>query len=189
MAHEYPSQPENLTLGFIELTETSFDELLKHSIWNVGMPLETPLRWHLGEYVGEDSPRNIELWILLDEKTTIYLTKILRQVEQEDGSWKVHAKEILNDGTVYFSNADISEDGLVSKSQFVYDSDDNESVKLLAGSDINYTTEQLSEILVRINNLLQQACSTMPDKQEEFMSSLDQHKLDRALLFQSMFAK
>jgi hypothetical protein len=169
--------PESMFRGQVE---QSFDFLLGHAIWNVGMPYErphnTPLRWALTQYSNEDSPRNIQLWIKLDEQRFIYLTKILQKVEADDGVWEMHTTENQDDGTALYTNAKVGEDGQITGEQIKKVQDDGDSGKILAMSEYDYAEEEQAQILPQL----------MPDKQEAFMQSLDLRALKLAHIMQTL---
>jgi hypothetical protein len=183
---ETEPQRETPTTAFIHQTELTFDELIKHASWNVGMPSDTPLRWALTKYWNEDTPRNIQLWIELDESRFIYLTKILRQVDDDDGAWKVHVREKSGNETTTSTNGVISESGEVTQNQYISERAEKDDGEILFDSYWDYSTYQKAKTLPYLTRILEDARTLMPERQENFMRQIDMDKLTKAQLFQRL---
>ncbi len=176
MSLEVAPKPETPSSRFNSQVIETYQDLIGHAVWNVGMPYETPLRWYFERFQGEVGPRSHQLWIKLNEKAFIYLTKTLRTVDISDGSWSVTAHEDSEEEGIDYTviSATIMPNGRVQKSMGKYLYDKNKQPGTYVGGDSDLSKRQRAKMLPHLTKLLKQARQTMPRIQQEFMQGISE---------------
>lgn len=179
------SEPGPLSRTGIEnqFIET-YRDLLPHSVQNVFMPLDTPLRWFEAWYVNDSAPRAISLWSAFNDHRVDLTRNFHPDSTNTRGEWNLGIRdysEFDKTGRYNSTSIIIPLKGAVEVEFATYKSGDRSEIGYFEEGvwDFNIGQKRRKEVIETAQDVLNQSQAECPPLQQAFLEELGMDETDR----------